>query len=148
MLRHRVIFEGWDKSDGALSFFRSLRERCQQWPDNWQVYKNGSQTVADLGLPSWEKTAARPGYFDPGNVSDYCWCIAYALYDASAGLEVPVKSFCLNEYQFPSADEFAPVRKREVGGQEGPGLFKSLEKIRERRKRDLIGEIAGVERDY
>ena len=153
MLRHRVIFQGWDPEAGALRFFNALHDRCQQWPYNWQVYKNGSQSVADFGLPSWQKTAPQPAIFDPGTVTDYCWCIAYALYDASVGITLPVSTFCLPNTQFPSTAEFAPARKRGLE-LEGPGLFKSVDKViakraleEQKRKRGMIEEIADVERD-
>lgn len=153
MLRHRVIFEGWNPEAGALRFFNALHNRCQQWPHNWQVYKNGSQSVADFGLPNWQKHAPRPHIFDPGEVRDYCWCISYALYEASVGIALPVNVFCPANIQFPSTVEFAPVRKRGVE-LDGPGLFKSVDKVIARRsameakaKRDLIQDIAGVQRE-
>ena len=154
MLRYRVGFEGWDPEAGALRFFNALHDRCQQWPENWQVYKNGSTSIADFGLPSWSKRAPHPGIFDPGNTSDLCWCIVYALYDASVGITLPVNTFCMARTEFPSTAEFAPARKRGLD-LEGPGMLKSVEKMIAKRaleaekvKRDLITEISGVEREW
>ena len=153
MLRHRVLFEGWDPEAGALTFFNALHDRCQQWPYNWQVYKNGSQSVADFGLPSWQKAPPKPAIFDTGDVTDYCWCISYALFDASVGISLPVNAFCLASTQFPSTNEFAPARKRGLEI-DAPSLFKSVDKVIAKRsleaakaKRDLIQDISGVERD-
>ncbi|KAL6720059.1 hypothetical protein ACLMJK_001980 [Lecanora helva] len=154
MLRHRVTFEGWDPEDGAVRFFNSLHDRCQQWPDNWQVYKNGSESVADFNLISWEKSPARPAIFDNGFVTDYCWCISYALFDASVGIALPVNAFCLAGTQFPSTAEFAGAKKRGLELDE-PGLFASVDKLIAKReamaakaKRDLIQDISGVEREW
>ena len=153
MLRHRVIFEGWDSDAGSLRFFNALHDRCQQWPYNWQVYKNGSQTVADFGLPSWGKYAPKPEIFDTGDVRDYCWCIAYALFDASVGITLPISTFCPASTVFPNTSEFAPARKRGLE-LDGPGLLKSVDKVLAKRalmdaeaKKDVIREVAGVERE-
>ncbi len=153
MLRHRVIFEGWDTEAGALRFFNALHDRCQQWPYNWQVYKNGSQSVADFGLPSWGKYAPKPGIFDTGDVRDYCWCIAYAVFEASVGAVLPVHSFCPAGTTFPSDSEFAPARKRGLE-LDGPGLLKSVDKVIAKRaaieakaKRGLLQDVADVERE-
>ena len=69
------------------------------------------------------------------------------------GITLPVNTFCLPGTQFPSTAEFAPARKRGLE-LEGPGLFKSVDKViakrvveAEKRKRGLIEEIADVERE-
>lgn len=138
MLRHRVVFEGWSIEAGAVRFFNALHDRCQFWPYNWQVYKNGTQTVADFGLSSWSKSKVAPGIFDVGSETDLCWCIPYAIFDASVGLLTSVTGFCQAKTTFPGAAEFAPARKRGLEFHEGPGMLRevtgSVEEVRQKRK--------------
>lgn len=138
MLRHRVVFEGWAAEAGAVRFFNALHDRCQAWPYNWQVYKNGTATVADFGLRSFAKKSFAPTIFDVGGETDLCWCIPYAIFDASVGLEMPVTGFCEAKTTFPGTAEFAPARKRGLEFHEGPGLFRevtgTVEEVRQKRK--------------
>lgn len=125
MLRHRVLFEGWGNDAGSNIFFNALHDRCQYWPDNWQFYKNGTQSVADFNLPSYSKNPGNSGIVDVGNVSDLCWCIPYAIFDASVGLGTNVNYFCEPSTVFPTTAEMAPVRKRGVI-QEGIGMMREV----------------------
>lgn len=137
MLRHRVVFEGWASDPGAGRFFQALHDRCQFWPYNWQVYKNGTQTVADFGLSSYSKKSITPLIIDVGAETDLCWCIPYAIFDASVGLMGSVTGFCQKQTTFPGTAEFAPVRKRGLEFHEGPGMMRevtgSVEEVRRKR---------------
>jgi len=138
MLRHRVVFQGWSTETGAVRFFNALHDRCQFWPYNWQVYKNGTQTVVDFGLSSYSKKSIDPGIFNVGSETDLCWCIPYAIFDASVGLLASVTGFCKKGTTFPGTAEFAPARKRGLEFHEGPGLLRevrgSVEEVRVKRK--------------
>lgn len=148
LLRHRVVFEGWATQPGAVVFFNALHDRCQYWPNNWQVYLNGSQTVADFGLSAYSKKSIDPGIFDVGSETDLCWCIPYAIFDASVGLQTSVTGFCEAKTTFPGTAEFAPARKRGLETHEGPGMMRevtgSVEEVK--RKRAIREEKRAVEK--
>lgn len=80
MMRHRIVYEGWSTDSGSTRLFNSIKDRCGQYPNNFQAYNNpdgGPQRIADFNLPTKE-----------------CWCIPDAIYDASAGITMPRNSFC------------------------------------------------------
>lgn len=94
--------------------------------------------MADFGLSSWSKKSLSPGIFDVGPETDLCWCIPYAIFDASVGLLTSVTGFCQAQTTFPGTAEFAPARKRGLEFHEGPGLLRevtgSVEEVRQKRR--------------
>lgn len=164
MYRHRVLFNGWATQQPTSDrFFNALAERCQAWPNNWQVWKNDtadgdSATYADFGLPSTQKEKIKEKIFPIGEVRDFCWCIPYAIFDASVGLETSVTGFCSPQTKFPgNTDEFQPA-KRGLGNlerHEGPGMFRhvtgTVEEVKARKakreaERELQREVERIER--
>ena len=96
------------------------------------MYKNTSDpsnaTIADFNLPDGKRLP--PSLFvDQTQPSDVCWCIPYAIFDASVGIEMAVNAFCTNTIVFSSTHEFGPVKKIKRTarrGYEGQSMFKSV----------------------
>ncbi|KAK4694720.1 hypothetical protein P7C71_g2905, partial [Lecanoromycetidae sp. Uapishka_2] len=131
MVRHRIQFEGWSEEPGSTRLFNALHDRCGFWPYNWQVYKNttvgaNNATFADFGLPNgkplppslFADTATEP--------NDVCWCIPYAIFDASVGIQMAVNAFCDGSTQFSGTQEFYKNKKTKKRGFEGFSMFKSV----------------------
>lgn len=93
--------------------------------------------MADFGLSSYSKKSISPLIIDVGAETDLCWCIPYAIFDASVGLAMSVTGFCQKQTTFPATAEFAPARKRGLEFHEGPGLLRevtgSVEEVRRKR---------------
>jgi len=125
MMRHRVIYEGWSQEDRSTRFFNALHDRCGFWPYNWQSYKNGTETVADFGLPAG-KSLPPSLFVDQTEPSDVCWCIPFAIFDASVGITMALNAFCDSTIVFSSVHEFSPARKTRKRGYEGAAMFKGV----------------------
>lgn len=130
MARHRVIYEGWSEEPGSIRFFNALHDRCGFWPNNWQVYKNGTapstnETIADFGLPKG-RTLPPSLFVDQTMPSDVCWCIPYAIFEASVGIQMALNAFCDSTIVFSSVHEFTPAKKTRKRGFEGKAMFKSV----------------------
>ncbi|KAL8728525.1 MAG: hypothetical protein Q9166_005347 [cf. Caloplaca sp. 2 TL-2023] len=95
-MRHQVIWQGWSDDADAAAFKKALVERCHQEPYNFQAYKDGDNHVADLELSH-------------SDVSDPCWCIADAVYDASGGIKIDRKTWCEDATTGMLSPEFEAV---------------------------------------
>ncbi|KAL8949279.1 MAG: hypothetical protein Q9222_004602 [Ikaeria aurantiellina] len=108
--RHQVVWSGFSNDTAGTQLHNSLNTRCHTDPYNYQAYMDGAHHVADFELPSY-------------NSDDLCWCIADAIYDASAGISLDRQTWCEGAPIKASPAEFNVVggkdelrkRKRSIG---------------------------------
>lgn len=63
---------------------------------------------------------------DQTEPSDVCWCIPYAIFDASVGIQMALNAFCDSTIVFSGTQEFSPAKKTRKRGYEGASMFKSV----------------------
>ncbi|KAL8709191.1 MAG: hypothetical protein Q9220_006071 [cf. Caloplaca sp. 1 TL-2023] len=79
--RHNVVWSGFSNDTGGTELLSSLTDRCHTTPYNYQAWMDGLHHVAEFELPSSDS-------------NDLCWCIADAIYDASAGITLDRNTWC------------------------------------------------------
>lgn len=80
-ITHRLEFSGFAEDERATALSDALTKRCHVKPRKFTPFRREDTFVADISLPSNPKL-------------NLCDCIPDAIYDASAGITLPSKTWC------------------------------------------------------